>query len=620
MSLPITLHVENRQVLVAGGGKVALRKASALANAGARVRVVAPSIMPELQEFVKERAGELELRGFQPSDLDGVFLAVAATNDETVNAALVREARERGVLVCDATAADRGDFALPAVVRVGELTFTIETGGAAPAFSKRIAEELRERFGAEYGAAVRSLRRMRAEVKRTIPKVQRPAVLRDLASLPVEVLAGTRVPVVCATRGSTLAMIQARTIATRVAERGIATTFLTVATTGDRLRDRSFNALGAQGVFVKELETALREERARYAVHSCKDLPSELPSDMRIAAVSAREDPRDVFCSERFANFAALPANARVATSSLRRRAQLASLRSDLQYVDIRGNVDSRLRKLRDGECDALVLAAAGMTRLGATARYADPFDVSVIVPATGQGALAIETLASEEALANELRAAVNDEAAERAVLCERAALRALQGGCQTPIGIFAGFMNGELRASGTVAAVDGSRRVHREVSARVAGIAEAEALGRALAHRLLENGAGALLPNRAQLPLSGKIVVLPRTQERPSRIAAALRADGAEVIEMRSGDEESCSLGERVPDMIVFASSGSVAAAQRYLRRARSYGHRPAIAAMGPATSAAASAAGFVPDVVAEEAAAEALVSAVRAHLAAVE
>ncbi len=617
MSFPITLYVRGRLAVVAGGGEVARKKATALHAAGALVRVVAPDFADDLRDLAAQHGFELRNRAYESTDLDGAFLAIAATGDDAVNSAISADAHRLGVLVCDTSNPERGDFAMSATVQIGDLTFAVDTGGAAPAFAKRLAGELREHFGESYAAAIKTLERMRTYVRSEVPKSERAEVLRALAQLPVERLASMSVEaVVCATRGSALAMIQARTVAARLAQRGIATTFLNVTTTGDRIRDRSIAEIGAESLFVKELEIALRERRARYAVHSCKDLPSTLPPDMHLAAISSREDARDVFCSERFESFASLPPGARVGTSSLRRRGQLAALRGDLQYVDLRGNVDTRLRKLRGGEYEAIVLAVAGLRRLDAAAKYMRPFEIAEVVPAAGQGALAVEVRADDE-LASDLRDAMNDREAELAIVCERAALRELHGGCQAPIGIHARLADGQLETIGAVAAPDGSRIIRAHLRRPVETPAQAEALGVDLAATLSAQGATEVLqrPEPVQ-PLSGRLVVLPRTQERGSRIAAALRADGAEVVEMRSGEAEPSALGERVPDLIVFASSGSVGAASAYLARVHRFERRPAIAAMGPASSAAAHAAGFTPDLVAPEAAIDALVGAIRAHL----
>jgi hypothetical protein len=221
------------------------------------------------------------------------------------------------------------------------------------------------------------------------------------------------------------------------------------------------------------------------------------------------------------------------------------------------------------------------------------------------------------------VRAEINHDVTERAVLCERAALRTLQGGCQAPIGIHARYEGGELLVDGAIASLDGRAVIRERRRGRAATIAAAEALGVELAAAMLEGGAKPILaasPRPQALPLAGKLIVLPRTQERANRIAAALRADGAEVVEMRSGEAEPHGLRERVPDVIIFPSSGAVSAAGPYLQRVYQYGRRPAVAAMGPASSAAAHAAGFTPDVVAPDAEIDSLLGAVRAHLIAKE
>ena len=219
-------------------------------------------------------------------------------------------------------------------------------------------------------------------------------------------------------------------------------------------------------------------------MHSCKDLPSDLAADMTIAAISVREDPRDAFCSERYEGFKALPPGATVGTSSLRRRRQLEALRPDLRYEDLRGNVDTRLRKLREGTYDAIVLAMAGLNRLHARAEHVVPFSVDEVVPAAAQGALAVETRAEEAALSRELRAAVNDPEAERCVRCERAVLRALRAGCSAPIGVHARAEGARILVEAAYATSSGVLR--ERVTGDAATPEEAEALGEALARQIL--------------------------------------------------------------------------------------------------------------------------------------
>jgi len=208
-----------------------------------------------------------------------------------------------------------------------------------------------------------------------------------------------------------------------------------IKTTGDRLQEVTFAEVGSKGMFTKEIEEALAEGRVDLAVHSLKDLPTELPEPFALAATPARVDPRDVLVSVKFENLAALPQGARVGTSSQRRRAQLKALRPDIEAVEFRGNVDTRLRKLAEGQVDAILLAAAGLDRLEKTEWIRERLDPADFCPAAGQGSLGIETRKNDEATISAV-AFLDDPATRFAVTAERAALAALGGGCQVPIGI----------------------------------------------------------------------------------------------------------------------------------------------------------------------------------------
>jgi len=614
MSLPLSLRLAGRLVVVVGAGTVAARKVGTFVEAGARLAVVAPTLCEAMEAFLLAHPEiRCERRPYREEDLADAFLCIAATDSPTVNGEVVRDARARGILTIDAGEPARGDATMPAIVRVGELTFSIDSGASTPAFSKRIARELALHFDARYDAAARTLAIARSYVRDTLNPSQRAIVMRALSDLPLDelatmdrnriedaveataagVLADGDAPAtgsaVCATRGSALALWQSRYVASRLAQSGVATTMLTISTVGDRDRNSALAAMGQQAIFVKELERALAEGRADYAVHSAKDLPSALPAGMQLCAISSREDPRDVFCSERYSTFQELPSGARVGTSSPRRRAQLFALRSDLDYVDIRGNVDTRLRKLREGEYDAIVLAAAGLRRLGVRATHTVPFPIAQMLPAAGQGALAVETLQNAP-LANALRRALNDEPTERAVIAERAALRELGAGCTAPVGIHGAYAGEELVLRGSVGSNEGTATITAELRARCADPASAESLGSALARALLERGAGALLPRG---PLFGRRIALPRSMERTSRIAAQLRSLGATVTELRAGEEPD---GAPV-DLLAIPSSGAAAIAAPWLALWNQHGIRPLVAAMGPESAGAIERAGLAPD-----------------------
>jgi hydroxymethylbilane synthase len=478
--LPIVLRPDGRRAVVVGGGSAAARKAEALFSAGFPVFVIAPSIEARLRERIAAFGGVCALRAYESGDLEGAALAVAATDDAGVNARVVADARRLRVLVCDAAEPERGDFSFPAVVRRGELTIAVDSAGSAPAFSKRVAREIAAALTPQHAQAAANLRRVRAQLKATFAPPERAEILRSLAEKPLGELAALSAgSAVCASRKSRLAMLQTRHVAARLAQRGIATTILGITTTGDRLTSGPIQLAGIN-VFVKELEHALLERRADYAVHSCKDLPSETTPGLRIVAISAREDPRDAFCSVRFASFDALPPGSLVGTSSPRRRAQLHALRSDLRYDDLRGNVDTRLRKLHEGRFDAIVLAMAGLNRLQAVAPHTVPFDPSVLVPAAGQGALAVEVRDEDEPLARELRAAVNDERAELCVRCERAALHALRAGCSAPAGVHARLDGNTMTVYGAFASAGILRR--ERIVDSVTRAEQAQALGERMA------------------------------------------------------------------------------------------------------------------------------------------
>ena len=257
-------------------------------------------------------------------------------------------------------------------------------------------------------------------------------------------------------RGSQLALWQANHISGLLERQGHTVAIEVIKTTGDKITDVALAKVGTKGMFTKEIEEALAEGRVDLAVHSLKDLPTELPAGFALAAIPIREDPRDVFVSVNYSRIEDLPAHARVGTSSLRRQAQLHALRSDLEVVPLRGNVDTRLRKLHSGEFDAIILAAAGVTRLGLTEAVRESISPEQMCPAAGQGALAIETRADDTRTTAALKF-LDHRPTRDAVECERAALNALGGGCQVPIGAHAEAAPAGLRLRAVVANPDGS-------------------------------------------------------------------------------------------------------------------------------------------------------------------
>jgi hydroxymethylbilane synthase len=257
-------------------------------------------------------------------------------------------------------------------------------------------------------------------------------------------------------RGSQLALWQANHIAALLRGRGNEVEIEIIKTTGDKITDVPLAKVGTKGMFTKEIEEALAAVRVDLAVHSLKDLPTELPPGFELAAVPRRDDPRDVFCSRKYASIEALPKSARVGTSSLRRQAQLKALRADLDLHPLRGNVDTRLAKLEGGEYDAIILAAAGLNRLGKTESIKQFISADVMCPAAGQGALAVEVRARDTATL-QLLTFLDDSDARATTICERALLGRLGGGCQVPIGAMAEMSSGRLHLRAVVANPDGS-------------------------------------------------------------------------------------------------------------------------------------------------------------------
>ena len=288
---------------------------------------------------------------------------------------------------------------------------------------------------------------------------------------------------VIASRGSLLALWQARWVAAQLSAAGQECRIEIVKTTGDRITGVPLAQVGTKGLFTKEIEEALLEGRADLAVHSLKDLPTELPAGLILAAIPEREDPRDAVVGSKLGD---LPKGAKVGTSSLRRAAQLRRLRPDLEIESVRGNLDTRLRKLDEGQYHAILLAAAGLKRLGWGGRIAEILPADLMCPAVGQGALAIETRERIDAVA-----ALDHPATHTAILAERAVLRALGGGCQVPIGAHATVAEGRVRLLAVVAAPDGSQIVRAETEGPAGGASE---IGASLAASLLAQGARQIL------------------------------------------------------------------------------------------------------------------------------
>jgi len=294
------------------------------------------------------------------------------------------------------------------------------------------------------------------------------------------------------TRGSQLALFQANWVKDQLvqAHPDLKVTLIKIKTTGDKIQDAPLAKIGGKGLFVKEIEEVLLQKRIDLAVHSIKDVPTEFPKGLHLSVITKREDPRDVLISKDGKPLKDLPQGAKIGTSSLRRQAQLLHFRSDFELIPLRGNLDTRLKKLKTMNLDAIVLALAGVKRLGFEEEITEIIPPEVSLPAIGQGALGIETRMADKEVEGQIRF-LNDQGSSIAVSAERAFLNKLEGGCQVPIAAFARIVGATLQIDGLVGTIDGKRLIRHRVEGP---IEKAEPFGVELAEILLGKGAKEIL------------------------------------------------------------------------------------------------------------------------------
>lgn len=294
------------------------------------------------------------------------------------------------------------------------------------------------------------------------------------------------------TRGSQLALFQANWVRDQLVQTHphLKVTLIKIKTTGDKIQDAPLAKIGGKGLFVKEIEEALIQKKVDLAVHSIKDVPTEFPKGLHLSVITKREDPRDVLISRDGKALKDLPQKAKIGTSSLRRQAQLLHFRNDLELVPLRGNLDTRIKKLKTMNLDGIVLALAGVRRLGLEERITEIIPTEISLPAIGQGALGIETRMGDQEVEEQIQF-LNDKDSSIAVSAERAFLKKLEGGCQVPIAAFARMVGGTLQMDGLVGTIDGKKLVRHQLEGLVA---EAESLGIQLAVVLLNKGAKEIL------------------------------------------------------------------------------------------------------------------------------
>ena len=308
------------------------------------------------------------------------------------------------------------------------------------------------------------------------------------------------------TRGSQLALFQANWVKDQLihAHPDLNVSLLKIKTTGDKIQDAPLAKIGGKGLFVKEIEEALIQRRIDLAVHSIKDVPTQFPQGLHLSVITKREDPRDVFISREGKTLRDLPKGAKIGTSSLRRQAQLLRYRSDFELIPLRGNLDTRLKKLKTMNLDGIVLALAGVKRLGLVEKVTEIISTDISLPAIGQGALGIETRQGDPEIEEQIRF-LNDRDSWIAVSAERSFLNRLEGGCQVPIAAFARIAGATLRVDGLVGTIDGKRILREHLEGRVE---EAESLGTKLADILLSKGAKQILDEVYQR--TGPVVEIP--------------------------------------------------------------------------------------------------------------
>jgi hydroxymethylbilane synthase len=298
-------------------------------------------------------------------------------------------------------------------------------------------------------------------------------------------------PLRIGSRGSVLARWQAESVRKQLFQiTGEEAEIVLIKTSGDKMQNAPLAQIGGKGIFIKELEEALLEETIDLAVHSVKDIPTETPGRLFFPAVCRRDDVRDCVVSNRGTLLADLKAGARVGTSSLRRQAQLRHYRPDLDLRDLRGNVDTRLRKVDSGEYEAVVVAKAGLDRLGWSQKISETLSTDISLPAVGQGAIAIESRVKDQEAA-EILGKLDDEETRTVIIAERSLLAALQGGCQVPLGAWARIERGELILESVVCSIDGSQYIRQKA---VAPPSQAAELGQQMAQLLVDNGARSIL------------------------------------------------------------------------------------------------------------------------------
>lgn len=441
---PMFVDLSGKKIVTVGGGTIAARRVKTLCTFAEDITVIAPDISEELQEM--ERFGQIRIvrRPVRLEDIESADLVLAATNDHALNERLYAHCRVKGICVNVASDKEKCDFFFPGICRQKDLVIGITASGT------------------DHKAA--------AKMRRKIETMLQEGEMEKQNS---------RKKVVIGSRESALAVLQSRMVEEHIRTHypQIETELLTMKTTGDKILDRTLDQVGGKGLFVKELDLALTDGRTQLSVHSLKDMPMEVPKNLPLVAFSAREDARDVLVLPEGAK--ELDKSKPLGCSSRRRTLQLKELYPDMEVKSIRGNLQTRLRKLDAGEYSALILAAAGLKRLGLEHRIARYFSVDEIIPAAGQGILAVQGRADQR---YDYLTDYDDPASRAAAAAERAFVRFLDGGCSSPVAAYAEIDGQELFLRGLYYNEEDGRWMKGTICGKTE---EAEQLGAALAGRL---------------------------------------------------------------------------------------------------------------------------------------
>lgn len=471
---PLYIELEGKKCTVVGGGNVAAGKVRQLLAFGAKVVVAAPELAPELRQLAAGEQITWKRMVFTQEGADELFgdcaLVVAATNEREVNVRVSEWCRIHKVPVNVVDVKELCTFYFPAVVRRGDVVVGISTGGKSPALAARIRRELAAALPEKYGTVADILGACREEIIARVPDEGERKQLFEtmLTQLLGEENGGIPRHIRIGTRGSALALAQTELFIRRLQEvyPQITCEKVIIKTAGDRILDKPLQDFGGKAVFVSEFETAISDGTIDYAVHSAKDMPMELAAGLAVVCVLPREDARDVLLTRRGTQLEKLPSPV-IGTGSLRRQSQLAALYPNARAKSLRGNVPTRIQKLKDGSYDGIILAAAGLRRLGLDQDEElsyEYLDEEKMLPAGGQGIIAIEGRAEGQ----EFLQAVTDEQAALALAVERDILKRLDAGCHEAVGVYAEVVETETTAEAETPCAGESGRLTPDTQVRI--------------------------------------------------------------------------------------------------------------------------------------------------------